>query len=87
MLNCNPETVSTDYDTSDRLFFEPLHLEDVLAVCRRLQERAAPGGGELVGVVVALGGQTPLKLARSLEMGGVPSSRHEPRLDRPGRGP
>ena len=41
MLNCNPETVSTDYDTSDRLFFEPLHLEDVLAVCRRLQERAA----------------------------------------------
>ena len=67
MLNCNPETVSTDYDTSDRLFFEPLHLEDVLAVCRRLQERAAPGGGELVGVVVALGGQTPLKLARSLE--------------------
>ncbi len=71
MLNCNPETVSTDYDTSDRLFFEPLHLEDVLAVCRRLQERAALGGGELVGVVVALGGQTPLKLARSLERAGV----------------
>ncbi|HLM18089.1 MAG TPA: carbamoyl-phosphate synthase large subunit, partial [Acidimicrobiia bacterium] len=71
MLNCNPETVSTDYDTSDRLFFEPLHLEDVLAVCRRLQERATLGG-ELVGVVVALGGQTPLKLARSLERAGVP---------------
>ncbi|HEY3672168.1 MAG TPA: carbamoyl-phosphate synthase large subunit, partial [Acidimicrobiia bacterium] len=72
MLNCNPETVSTDYDTSDRLFFEPLHLEDVLAVCTRLQERAAQGGGELVGVVVALGGQTPLKLARSLERAGIP---------------
>ena len=43
MLNCNPETVSTDYDTSDRLFFEPLFPEDVLAVCRRLQERAAAG--------------------------------------------
>ncbi|HEY3670548.1 MAG TPA: carbamoyl-phosphate synthase large subunit, partial [Acidimicrobiia bacterium] len=72
MLNCNPETVSTDYDTSDRLFFEPLHLEDVLAVCRRLQERADLGGGELVGVVVALGGQTPLKLARSLAGAGIP---------------
>src|SRR5204863_259025 len=70
MLNCNPETVSTDYDTSDRLFFEPLFPEDVLAVCRRLQERAAEGGGELTGVVVALGGQTPLKLARVLEAAG-----------------
>jgi carbamoyl-phosphate synthase large subunit len=67
MVNCNPETVSTDYDTSDRLFFEPLHAEDVLAVCRRLQER-----GELRGVVVALGGQTPLKLARTLEAAGIP---------------
>jgi carbamoyl-phosphate synthase large subunit len=67
MLNCNPETVSTDYDTSDRLFFEPLTPEDVLAVCRRLGER-----GELAGVVVALGGQTPLKLARTLEAAGVP---------------
>jgi carbamoyl-phosphate synthase large subunit len=67
MLNCNPETVSTDYDTSDRLFFEPLTPEDVLAVCRRLAER-----GELAGVVVALGGQTPLKLARTLEAAGVP---------------
>jgi carbamoyl-phosphate synthase large subunit len=72
MLNCNPETVSTDYDTSDRLFFEPLHFEDVLAVCTRLQERAALGGGEVVGVVVALGGQTPLKLARRLEDAGIP---------------
>ena len=66
MLNCNPETVSTDYDTSDRLFFEPLTPEDVLAVCRRLGER-----GELAGVVVALGGQTPLKLAPVLEGAGV----------------
>ncbi len=71
MLNCNPETVSTDYDTSDRLFFEPLFPEDVLAVCKRLEERAAIGGGELVGVVVALGGQTPLKLARTLQDAGV----------------
>jgi carbamoyl-phosphate synthase large subunit len=67
MVNCNPETVSTDYDTSDRLFFEPLHAEDVLAICRRLQER-----GELRGVVVALGGQTPLKLARVLEAESIP---------------
>ncbi|MDQ1430866.1 MAG: carbamoyl-phosphate synthase large subunit, partial [Actinomycetota bacterium] len=49
MVNCNPETVSTDYDTSDRLFFEPLFAEDVLAVCRRLQERGQQGGGELTG--------------------------------------
>jgi carbamoyl-phosphate synthase large subunit len=64
MLNCNPETVSTDYDTSDRLYFEPLTLEDALNVIEA--ERAA---GELVGVVVALGGQTPLKLAGSLPEG------------------
>ncbi|HEY6416005.1 MAG TPA: carbamoyl-phosphate synthase large subunit, partial [Acidimicrobiales bacterium] len=61
MLNCNPETVSTDYDTSDRLYFEPLTLEDTLDVSDA--ERAA---GDLVGVVVALGGQTPLKLASAL---------------------
>jgi carbamoyl-phosphate synthase large subunit len=61
MLNCNPETVSTDYDTSDRLYFEPLTLEDTLNVIDA--ERAH---GELVGVVVALGGQTPLKLASAL---------------------
>jgi carbamoyl-phosphate synthase large subunit len=61
MLNCNPETVSTDYDTSDRLYFEPLTLEDALNVIDA--ERAA---GDLVGVVVALGGQTPLKLASAL---------------------
>src|SRR5829696_224389 len=61
MLNCNPETVSTDYDTSDRLYFEPLTLEDALNVIDA--ERAS---GTLAGVVVALGGQTPLKLASSL---------------------
>jgi carbamoyl-phosphate synthase large subunit len=70
MHNCNPETVSTDYDTSDRLFFEPLTEEDVLNVCHALQG-AATGGGELAGVVVSLGGQTPLKLARILEDAGI----------------
>ncbi|HKX71464.1 MAG TPA: carbamoyl-phosphate synthase large subunit, partial [Acidimicrobiales bacterium] len=64
MVNCNPETVSTDYDTSDRLYFEPLTLEDTLNVIAA--EQAA---GDLVGVVVALGGQTPLKLASSLPEG------------------
>jgi carbamoyl-phosphate synthase large subunit len=64
MINCNPETVSTDYDTSDRLYFEPLTLEDTLNVIEA--EQAA---GDLVGVVVALGGQTPLKLASSLPEG------------------
>ncbi len=63
MVNCNPETVSTDYDTSDRLYFEPLTEEDVLAVCD--QERPE-------GVIVQFGGQTPLKLARALEEAGVP---------------
>jgi carbamoyl-phosphate synthase large subunit len=61
MVNCNPETVSTDYDTSDRLYFEPLGLEEVLAVC----ERERPEG-----VAVQFGGQTPLKLARGLEASG-----------------
>jgi carbamoyl-phosphate synthase large subunit len=67
MVNCNPETVSTDYDTSDRLYFEPLTLEDVLEIVHR--ERAA---GELAGVIVQLGGQTPLKLAKPLAHEGVP---------------
>jgi carbamoyl-phosphate synthase large subunit len=67
MVNCNPETVSTDYDTSDRLFFEPLTTEDVLAICAALAER-----GRLEGVIVGLGGQTPLKLAHALEAAGVP---------------
>ncbi len=67
MVNCNPETVSTDYDTSDRLYFEPLTLEDVLAVVE--VERT---GGGLEGVVVQFGGQTPLKLAAGLAAAGVP---------------
>ncbi|WP_104197944.1 carbamoyl-phosphate synthase large subunit [Cryobacterium sp. M15] len=67
MINCNPETVSTDYDTSDRLYFEPLTLEDVLEVIY-----AESQSGELVGVVVQLGGQTALSLARGLEAAGIP---------------
>ena len=67
MVNCNPETVSTDYDISDRLYFEPLTLEDVLEVYEA--ERAA---GPVAGVIVQLGGQTPLSLARGLEEAGVP---------------
>jgi carbamoyl-phosphate synthase large subunit len=67
MVNCNPETVSTDYDTSDRLYFEPLTLEDVLGVVD--VER---GGGGLAGVIVQFGGQTPLKLAAGLANAGVP---------------
>ncbi|NKY98691.1 carbamoyl-phosphate synthase large subunit [Nocardiopsis alborubida] len=67
MVNCNPETVSTDYDTSDRLYFEPLTLEDVLEVVRA--EQAA---GPVAGVIVQLGGQTPLGLARRLKDAGVP---------------
>jgi carbamoyl-phosphate synthase large subunit len=67
MINCNPETVSTDYDTSDRLYFEPLTLEDVLEVIHAEQQ-----SGELVGVVVQLGGQTALGLAQGLKDAGVP---------------
>ncbi|WP_108252094.1 carbamoyl-phosphate synthase large subunit [Planctomonas deserti] len=67
MINCNPETVSTDYDTSDRLYFEPLTLEDVLEVLH-----AESASGELVGVVVQLGGQTALGLAKGLEAAGIP---------------
>jgi carbamoyl-phosphate synthase large subunit len=65
MINCNPETVSTDYDTSDRLYFEPLSAEDVLNVIDA-ERRASIGAGRVVGVVVSLGGQTPLKLAAVL---------------------
>jgi carbamoyl-phosphate synthase large subunit len=64
MVNCNPETVSTDYDTSDRLFFEPVTLEDVLEIVRLEKPK---------GVIVQFGGQTPLKLARALEAEGVPN--------------
>jgi len=67
MVNCNPETVSTDYDTSDRLYFEPLTAEDVIEIARIEQRR-----GELLGVIVQLGGQTPLKLAAALEEARIP---------------
>src|SRR5437868_1701986 len=67
MVNCNPETVSTDPDTSDRLYFEPLTAEDVLEIVKREAEK-----GELLGVIVQLGGQTPLKLAAELQDAGVP---------------
>ncbi|MGL1102600.1 hypothetical protein ACSTLM_00130, partial [Vibrio parahaemolyticus] len=63
MVNCNPETVSTDYDTSDRLYFEPVTLEDVLEIV----DKEKPWG-----VIVQYGGQTPLKLARDLAAAGVP---------------
>ncbi|MEY4269696.1 MAG: Carbamoyl-phosphate synthase large chain, partial [Pseudomonadota bacterium] len=67
MVNCNPETVSTDYDTSDRLYFEPLTAEDVLEILRVEQTN-----GTLVGVIVQFGGQTPLKLAQALQDAGIP---------------
>ena len=78
MVNCNPETVSTDYDTSDRLYFEPLDVEAVLAVCDREQPE---------GVVIQFGGQTPLKLARAIEEAGYTDPRHAVRRGRPRRGP
>lgn len=71
MVNCNPETVSTDYDTADRLYFEPLTFEDVLEVYHAEQASGAGGPG-VVGVIVQLGGQTPLGLADRLEKAGVP---------------
>jgi len=67
MVNCNPETVSTDYDTSDRLYFEPLTVEDVLELIA-----VEAGAGELLGVIVQFGGQTPLKLAHPIERAGFP---------------
>ena len=67
MINCNPETVSTDYDTSDRLYFEPLTAEDVLEILH-----VEMSNGELVGVIVQFGGQTPLKLAQALAEAGIP---------------
>lgn len=67
MINCNPETVSTDYDTSDRLYFEPLTFEHVMEILRVEQEN-----GSLHGVIVQFGGQTPLKLAKALETAGIP---------------
>ena len=67
MVNCNPETVSTDYDTSDRLYFEPLTAEDVIALVRREQM-----AGTVLGCIVQYGGQTPLKLSQALEKAGIP---------------
>ncbi|GBR44899.1 carbamoyl-phosphate synthase large subunit [Neokomagataea thailandica] len=67
MVNCNPETVSTDYDTSDRLYFEPLTAEDVIALIRTEQK-----GGKILGCIVQYGGQTPLKLSHALEEAGIP---------------
>ncbi len=67
MVNCNPETVSTDYDTSDRLYFEPLTAEDVIALVRREQEN-----GRVLGCIVQYGGQTPLKLSQALSEAGIP---------------
>jgi len=67
MINCNPETVSTDYDTSDRLYFEPLTVEDVLEVVH-----AEQASGTVIGVIVQLGGQTPLRIAQALADAGVP---------------
>ena len=67
MVNCNPETVSTDYDTSDRLYFEPLTEEDVIALVRREQ-----GNGTVLGCIVQYGGQTPLKLSQALSREGIP---------------
>ncbi|WP_043835455.1 carbamoyl-phosphate synthase large subunit [Muricoccus aerilatus] len=67
MVNCNPETVSTDYDTSDRLYFEPLTEEDVIALIRKEQER-----GTVLGCIVQYGGQTPLKLSQALDKAGIP---------------
>jgi carbamoyl-phosphate synthase large subunit len=67
MVNCNPETVSADYDTSDRLYFEPLTAEDVVELVRVEQRN-----GRVKGVIVQLGGQTPLKLAAALEAAAIP---------------
>ena len=78
MINSNPETVSTDFDISDKLYFEPLTLEDVLEIVEREQP---------LGVIVQLGGQTPLKLTRRLEAAGVHDPRHVARRDRHRRGP
>ena len=79
MVNCNPETVSTDYDTSDRLYFEPVTGEDVTQ-----RHRRRVGDRDVAGVIVSLGGQTPLKLSGRLPAG--TGARHLAGVDRPGRG-
>ena len=81
MVNCNPETVSTDYDTSDRLYFEPLTLEDVLEIVH-----AESKAGPIAGVICQLGGQTPLGLAQGLEDAGVTIVGTPPGGDPPRRG-
>jgi carbamoyl-phosphate synthase large subunit len=78
MINCNPETVSTDYDTADRLYFEPLTFEDVLEVYYA-ESQSGAGGPGVAGVIVQLGGQTPLGLAQRLEDAGVPIVGTSPR--------
>ena len=80
MVNSNPETVSTDYDTSDKLYFEPLTLEDVLNICEQESEN-------LFGVIVQFGGQTPLNLANGLAEAGVPIIGTSPEEHRDRRGP
>ena len=82
MINCNPETVSTDYDTADRLYFEPLTFEDVLEVVHAEQQ-----SGTVAGVICTLGGQTPLGLAAAAQAGRGAGAGHPARGDRPGRGP
>ena len=82
MVNCNPETVSTDYDTSDRLYFEPLTEEDVIEILETEKQN-----GTLHGVIVQFGGQTPLNLADAVEKAGVPILGTQPELDRPRRRP
>ena len=81
MINCNPETVSTDYDTSDRLYFEPLTAEDVLEIIRTEQAT-----GRLRGVIVQFGGQTPLKLAVPAGRTGRSDPRYDAGCHRPRRG-
>ena len=82
MINCNPETVSTDYDTSDRLYFEPLTAEDVIEIVRVEQQR-----GTVLGVIVQFGGQTPLNLAKALEAADIPILGTSPdAIDKPRRG-
>ena len=71
MINCNPETVSTDYDTSDRLYFEPLTVEHVMEII--VKENS---NGNLLGVIVQLGGQTPLNLSKSLKKFKIPHYRN-----------
>ena len=75
MINCNPETVSTDYDTSDRLYFEPLTEEDVLEIIAKERQN-----GTLKGVIVQLGGQTPLKLGQGAGTGKYNHPWHRARL-------